>query len=144
MWRWWAGPIPILPSPRYLDNEEIQADRRGNPILDQKLFLLSITVSELEVKSDYPRLWKYLQLGIEQKINEGYICSHRTPWFSQEDRPSSPFLCTYMGRPSGSNKYTEFHPILPVNKLPGPSYIKGANEKVQRELDACLKYFGDK
>ena len=27
-----------------------------------------------------------------------YIASHRTPWYSQENRPPAPFLCTYMGR----------------------------------------------
>jgi len=27
-----------------------------------------------------------------------YICSHRSPWYSQENRPPAPIVCTYIGR----------------------------------------------
>lgn len=89
---------PILPSPRYLSVNEIKAARDGNPILDRKLFLVTCELPENEVKSEYPTLWKYLQGGIKAGINDGYLCRHRFPWYLQEERPPSPFLCTYMGR----------------------------------------------
>jgi len=95
--------IPVLPSPRYLPCEEIKADSLGNPILDKKIFLLACNLPEEEVKFKYPLLWKYFQWGVETRINQGYICSHRTPWYSQENRPASMFLCTYMGRQSAED-----------------------------------------
>lgn len=101
--------IPVLPSPRYLPNDEIEADSMGNPILDHKLFLLSCNLLEDKVKAKYPSLWKYLQTGIEAGIHERYLCKNRSPWYSQEERPPSIFLCTYMGRQSnGNNKPFRF------------------------------------
>ena len=34
---------PILPSPRYLSEDEIKADKDGNPIVERRLFLLDTT-----------------------------------------------------------------------------------------------------
>lgn len=99
--------VPVLPSPRYLPCEEIRADNLGNPLLDKKIFLLACNLPEEEIKYKYPLLWKYLQMGVETGVNQGYICRHRTPWYSQENRPASMFLCTYMGRQDteGSNPF---------------------------------------
>lgn len=91
---------PILPSPRELVTDEILADEYGEPHITCRRYLLSCDLPESEVESDYPMLWRYLLRGIERKVNEGYICSHREPWYTQENRPPSPFLCTYMGRPT--------------------------------------------
>jgi len=91
---------PILPSPRELVTHEILADEHGDPNIASRRYLLSCDLPERDVESEYPMLWRYLQRGIERKVNEGYICSHREPWYSQENRPPSPFLCTYMGRPT--------------------------------------------
>jgi len=90
--------FPILPNPRYLDSDEVIADEVGNPVLGKKLFLLDCKLSEAHVKENYPRLWAYLETGRQQGIDKGYICTHRSPWYSQENRPPSPLLCTYMGR----------------------------------------------
>lgn len=95
---------PILPSPRELDTDEIKADRNGNPIVSKKLFLLNCDLPEPVVKRDHPSLWKYLQEGIQKGVNEGYLCRHREPWYSQEHRLPPPFLLTYMGRPSSKSK----------------------------------------
>ena len=90
--------VPVLPSPRYLDSDEVVADEFGNPILDKKLFLLDCRLSEAQVEESYPGLWAYLETGRQQGIHRGYICTHRSPWYSQENRPSTSLLCTYMGR----------------------------------------------
>jgi hypothetical protein len=95
--------LPILPSPRYLNVDEIAADSNGNPVLEQKLFLLACNLPERQLQRNYPALWNYFEMGIKKKINERYICEHRTPWYAQEDRPPCPFLCTYMGRQKGRN-----------------------------------------
>lgn len=89
---------PILPSPRYLPIDEVGSDDKGDPLLERKTFLLSCDLPETTVMSSYPELWRYLQEGIEAGISERYLCRHRSPWYSQEERPPAPFLCTYMNR----------------------------------------------
>lgn len=89
---------PVLPSPRLLSMDEIEADGLGNPILVRQLFLLSCDLPPDVVKAKYPSLWEYLQMGVGQGICDRYLCKHRSPWYAQEKRPPSPFLCTYMGR----------------------------------------------
>ena len=94
---------PILPSPRYLSVDEIQADCSGNPVLERRLFLLDCQLEEAEIQNQYPKLWDYLNEGKANGISEGYICRHRTLWYKQETRPSSPFVCTYIGRGDAKN-----------------------------------------
>jgi adenine-specific DNA-methyltransferase len=106
---------PILPMPRQLKEDKIEADSEGNPTITPRLFLISCDLTENEVKSSYPSLWRYLQRGIEQKINQRYLCKHRTPWYSQEHRPPAPYLCSYMGR-SGKQRATPFRFILNHSK----------------------------
>ncbi len=95
--------LPILPSPRYLGVDEIEADDGGNPVLEQKLFLLACDLPERQLQKRFPALWNYFEMGIKKKINERYICEHRTPWYAQEERLPCPFLCTYMGRQRGGS-----------------------------------------
>jgi len=94
---------PILPSPRYLSEDEVQADSIGNPVLKRRVFLLDCQLEEAEVKERYPKLWAYLEEGKVQGITERYLCRHRTPWYMQENRPPSPFVCTYLGRSDTKN-----------------------------------------
>ena len=89
---------PILPSPRYLTNDEVDADEHGNPKTERRLFLLDTRLSEEEIKSRFPSLWAYLEEGKGRGLLERYLCSHRSPWYSQEDRPPAPIVCTYLGR----------------------------------------------
>jgi hypothetical protein len=89
---------PILPSPRHLPVTEILADETGNPLIDNPLFLLDCRLSETEVQKHYPSLWRYFQEGQAQGVTDRYLCGHRSPWYSQENRPAAPFVCTYLGR----------------------------------------------
>ena len=102
---------PILPSSRYLLDDEIFADERGNPILDRRLFLLTCTQPLEELKQKSPTVGSYLQRGVEAGIPEGYLCRHRSLWYQQESRQPAPFLCTYMGR-SGAKRGNPFRFIL--------------------------------
>jgi len=111
---------PILPSPRYLEVDEVPADDEGNPILNRRLFLLDCDLPESEVKAKYPTLWQYFQLGIKSGVKSGYLCTHRSPWYAQENRLPSPFLCTYMGRQNtGSGRPFRF--ILNRSKATAPN-----------------------
>jgi len=89
---------PILPSPRYLVENEILADADGYPLLDRQLFLLDTKLPEETIKERYPALYAYLEKGKVDSVHERYLCRNRTPWYSQENRPSAPIVCTYLGR----------------------------------------------
>ena len=134
--------VPILPGPRILKLDEIEADSAGNPLLEQQLFLLNCNLSEEEVKK-YPGLSSYLQTGVEMGIHKGYICSHRSPWYSQEYRSPSPFVCTYMGRQrAGSN--TPFRFILNHSRAIVPNvylllYPKPPLERVLKNTPALSR-----
>jgi hypothetical protein len=88
---------PILPSPRYVPSNKIDADSDGLPILDRQLFLLDCRMPEIEVRARYPKLWEYLEKG-KRDVLEGYLCQTRKIWYSQEWRAPAPILCTYLGR----------------------------------------------
>lgn len=98
----WDFLKPILPSTRYLEGDHIKADTQGNPVLERKLFLLDCCLPEEIVKERYPKLWAYLQTG-KPEVSERYLSRHRKPWYSQEDRPPAPFICTYLGRSDKKN-----------------------------------------
>jgi hypothetical protein len=89
---------PILPSPRYLADQEVKADRHGNPDIKRRLFLLDTKLSEEEILRRFPTLHAYLQDGKVRGVHMRYLCRHRSPWYSQEQRPPAPILCTYLGR----------------------------------------------
>ena len=79
---------PILPSPRYLPDDEVVADKRGNPVLERRSFLLDCQLEEDEVKQRYPKLWAHLEEGKAQGVPKRYLCRHRTPWYTTS-RPRS-------------------------------------------------------
>jgi len=89
---------PILPSPRYLLDDEVKCDHDGIPENSRRLFLLDTRFSETEIKTRYPALHTYLEEGKARGLHQRYLCRHRTPWYAQENRPSAPLVCTYLGR----------------------------------------------
>ncbi|MFI5253720.1 MAG: Eco57I restriction-modification methylase domain-containing protein [Bacteroidota bacterium] len=104
--------VPILPSARYLESDEIFSDEQGIPKIEKRYFLLKCHMPESQIKEIYPKLWDYLQKGIEEGINKKYIASHRSPWYSQEERTASQFLCTYIGREMNGSRKNPFRFIL--------------------------------
>jgi adenine-specific DNA-methyltransferase len=89
---------PILPSPRYLTQDEVVADRDGNPRIERRCFLLDTKLPEDEIKHRFPALHAYLQEGRARRLHERYLCQHRSLWYAQETRPPAPIVCTYLGR----------------------------------------------
>jgi hypothetical protein len=94
---------PILPSPRYVDVDEVHADRSGLPLLSRRLFLLDVVLPEDEIRRRYPSLAAYLAEGKARGLHERYLCSHRPLWYAQEERPPAPIVCTYLGRSDKKN-----------------------------------------
>jgi predicted RNA methylase len=89
---------PILPGPRHLTEDIVAAMPGGPPRVSPQLFLLDCGEPEEKIQVTWPRFYEYLQRGKEQNIHASYLASRRAPWYSQEQRPPAPFLCTYMGR----------------------------------------------
>jgi len=111
---------PILPSPRYLSDDEIFSDKQGNPSLEHKLFLLTCNQPMEYLQAIYPSAWEYLQQGKNAGIPERYLCKHRSLWYLQEIRYPAMFLCPYMGRhKSGHGKPFRF--ILNHSKAIAPN-----------------------
>lgn len=89
---------PILPSPRYITEDEVTADRHGNPKIERRLYLLDTKLPENEIKRRFPALHAYLEDGKARGLHERYLCRHRSVWYGQENRPPAPIVCTYLGR----------------------------------------------
>lgn len=102
---------PILPGPRMLQREVVESTDDGTPILDQNLFVLDCSLPETEVRSRFPALADYLDEGARGGYRDRYLCSRRTPWYSQEQRQPAPFICTYIGR-TGTKSGRPFRFIL--------------------------------
>ncbi len=96
---------PILPSPRYLSGDVIDATPDGVPVIERRQLLLKCDLPEEKVEAEHPALWAYLQEGAEKGIHERYLCSRRTPWYAQEERAPAPLVCPYMGRSSSKKKH---------------------------------------
>ncbi len=133
---------PILPSPRYMPLEVVDTEADGWPVIDPQLALIDCELSEDEINRKYPRLAEYLEAGKQQGIHEGYLTSHRSPWYMQEKREPAPFVCTYMGR----NRERPFRFIWNRSKAtvanvylalyPKPSIADKVTEKAREVLEA--------
>lgn len=98
---------PILPGPRYIKSDIIKS-KNGIPLVEQQLFLFSCTLPETTIKEKYPKVWEYIELGLEREVNKRYICSRRTPWYSCEERDPAPIIVPYMGRSETNNRMFRF------------------------------------
>lgn len=98
---------PILPSPRYLKADLVNSDSDGMPQLEPQYFLLDCELTEQEIQEKYPATWNYLQSGIE-RTSKKYLCKSRKKWYWQEQRDTTYFLCSYMGRGKDSSSPIRF------------------------------------
>ncbi|MGO9594360.1 MAG: Eco57I restriction-modification methylase domain-containing protein [Steroidobacteraceae bacterium] len=98
---------PILPGPRHLELDEVQADAAGLPQLARQLWILDCRLSEEEIRDRHPDLWRYLDSG-RAAVAKGYLCGRREPWFAQEVRAPTFFLCTYIARSRRDGRVQRF------------------------------------
>jgi adenine-specific DNA-methyltransferase len=98
---------PIMPGPRHLELDEVAADAAGDPLLARPLLVLDCRLPAAQIRDRFPDLWRYLQLGAAGIANR-YLCSRRSPWYLQETRAPTLFLCTYMARRRADGRLHRF------------------------------------
>lgn len=103
---------PLMPGPRYLKTDVVEADECGAPVVDRVRYLLSCDLPPEKVKESWPGLWGYMQVGVERGIPGCYSCSHRKIWYLQEKRETPLFFVTYMGRVRDGSGRNPFRFIL--------------------------------
>jgi len=96
---------PILPSPRNLKVDHVEADGDGLPTNVERRYLLDCSGHSVESLPEAVRL--YLKGG-EQTTAKKNLCASRTVWYEQEQRRPTPFLCSYMGRGSHGSAPVRF------------------------------------
>lgn len=89
---------PILPSPRHLKSIVIEPDEDGYPLINPQLCVIDCDLPEHLLEVRHPAFWEYLQTASALGVKHSYLVGKRSPWYRQEQRAPSPFLCTYMGR----------------------------------------------
>ena len=139
---------PVLPSPRYIKGNRISNDH-GMPVVQNQQYLFCCNLPENTLKEMYPKVWEYVCLGYERGVQNGYICSRRTPWYSCEEREPAAIVVPYMGRSETNNRLFRF--ILNTSKAvttnvylllyPKPQYAQcfkdeSVLEDVWQELNA--------
>jgi adenine-specific DNA-methyltransferase len=98
---------PILPGPKDLEVDEVTADSEGRPMLARSLLLMDCRDNQDHVRTHHPEFWRYLESGIGA-VSRRYLCSRRTPWYSQERRPAPLFFCSYFARPRTNGRLQRF------------------------------------
>ncbi len=99
---------PILPSPRHLRQNVIEAAEDSYPLIDKQFCVIDCDLPEEVLRERFSRFWEYLEEGKRRGIHQGYLASRRVPWYSQEKRSPATFLCTYMGRSSSARQGNPF------------------------------------
>jgi hypothetical protein len=99
---------PILPSARLITGDSIEVGPGGFPADLPRLVLLDCALPPKAVAKRFSALHAYLQKGARARISRRYLPRSRSPWYSQEQRPPAPIICTYMARRKSNGQCLRF------------------------------------
>ncbi len=71
---------PILPSPRNLGTDVVNADADGQPLLDGPIFLFDCRLAPADLARVEPETAAYVATGEAANIHKGYLTLRRDPW----------------------------------------------------------------
>ena len=89
---------PILPSPRFVKQEIIDADADGWPVLKQQLALIDCSLSEEEIRRKWPQVCRVSGRRKAARTARGLLDQSPPPVVFARKRQPALFVCTYMGR----------------------------------------------
>ncbi|MEI6048997.1 MAG: N-6 DNA methylase [Bacteroidota bacterium] len=95
----------ILPSPKFIVSNVIEADSEGNPVLDDRYYVLDCSLSKDKIDKKHQNFIDYINYGESKGVSLGYICKNRNPWYSQEKRDIPLFICNYIGRENSTKAF---------------------------------------
>lgn len=98
---------PILPAPRNLHAERVEANFKGLGESD-RYYLLSCPLPIEMIETKYPQLFDYIKDGERRGMNSSYNCQRRSPWYLCEMRSPAPIYMTYMGRGMDNTRMFRF------------------------------------
>jgi hypothetical protein len=99
---------PILPPPGLLKGSFLSTEADGYPCVQPQLALIDCKLPGEELARSFSRFWSYLERGQRRGVHETYLARRRSPWYAQERRPPTPFLCTYLRRAANGRKPFRF------------------------------------
>ena len=71
---------PVLPAPRYLKKIELSSPN-DIKVNGEMKYLFTCAEKEETLRLRHPGVWRYICEGRNRKVNEGYICKNRSPWY---------------------------------------------------------------
>lgn len=99
---------PVLPKVRQLSGDVVERCSDGFPDVRTQFCLLDCALPIEAIEKLFPRLFSYLKLGEKLGVRDGHLVGKRSPWYRQEWRPVSRFLCTNIGRVVGDRSAIQF------------------------------------
>jgi len=96
--------VPLLPSPRYVQDSIIHGNRQGFPTVEKSRYLFSVLDTYEVIEKSHPHAYRYLQEGESKGIHRGALCKGRKRWYLQEKRMPPLYVASYMGRISERHK----------------------------------------
>jgi adenine-specific DNA-methyltransferase len=88
---------PVLPKVKTLLKDVIDRRPDGYPALSPQLVVIDCSLTEEEIARRFARFSEYLA-SKKTELLQRTLVRERKPWYAQEHRTPSPFVCNYMGR----------------------------------------------
>ena len=116
----WRAFRPILPSPRYIQDDEILSDARGKPLGLPRCFVLDCDLTEDRISSWSQTLKAYLDEGRDRGVSDGYLCRKNLGTRKSGGRRLRSYAPMLVGQTPGGSRFDLFLiireqlPLIPI------------------------------